>query len=339
MDANGTITFANEATHTMLLKLELPDNPSVFIPEDKDEILRLLREGTEPLIEREIVLKDLIYAETISLNRALHVVRIYTHNITKQKHAEQQREHLLTDLEQKNAELERFTYTVSHDLKSPLITIRGFAGLIEADVERGDSVQLNKDLDRITTAADTMQELLTDLLDLARVGRVAKPPEKIGFGTIVHESAELLAVPLSERGVRLEIAQDLPDVFVDHARIRQVMNNLIENAVKFSGNRPDPVIRIGVEYPAGTPVFFVKDNGIGLDPRYLERIFNLFEKLDMSVPGTGIGLTTVRRIIEVHGGKIWAESEGVGKGMTFRFTLSGGPRAGTMKTVDAGSGT
>jgi signal transduction histidine kinase len=132
---------------------------------------------------------------------------------------------------------------------------------------------------------------------------------------------ELLAGPLAEKGVRVDIAPNLPLVHVDPARIREAMANLIENAVKFMGRQQQPLIRIGADLNGPEPVFFVQDNGIGIDPRYLERVFNLFERLDVTTPGTGIGLTIVRRIIEVHGGQIWAESEGEGKGTTFRFTL------------------
>jgi PAS domain S-box-containing protein len=242
-------------------------------------------------------------------------------DITERKQAEEFRERLIKELEQKNAELERFTYTVSHDLKSPLITIKGFAGLLENDAGKRDPVQLKKDVQRITAAADTMQQLLSDVLELSRIGRVISPPENTPFGTIAKEAVDLLAGPLADRGVWIDIAPDLPVVSVDHARIREVMVNLVENAVKFMGSQQNPVIRIGVETDGITPVFFVRDNGIGIDPRYLERIFNLFERLDSSTHGTGIGLTIVRRIIEVHGGKIWAESEGVRKGTTFRFTL------------------
>jgi len=244
-------------------------------------------------------------------------------DITERRKAEDLREHLIRELEQKNAELERFTYTVSHDLKSPLITIKGFAGLLVDDAGKRDPVQLKKDVQRIIAAADTMQELLADVLELSRIGRVVSPPEEISFGTIAREAVDLIAGPLAERGVWMDTAPDLPVVSVDHARIREVMVNLIENAVKFMGSQQNPVIRIGVETDGKTPVFFVQDNGIGIDPRYLERIFNLFERLDTSTHGTGIGLTIVRRIIDVHGGKIWAESEGPGKGTTFRFTLPG----------------
>jgi signal transduction histidine kinase len=250
-------------------------------------------------------------------------------DITDRKKADVQREALVKELEQKNAELERFTYTASHDLKSPLITIKGFAGLLAEDARRPDPVQLNKDIQRIMTAAETMQELLADLLELSRVGRIIKPPAEVGFETIVHEAVELLSVPLADRGVRVEIEPGLPVVTVDPVRMREVMVNLIENAIKFMGDQPHPVIRIGMEKTGDAPVFFVQDNGIGIDSRYLERIFNLFEKLNVSRHGTGIGLTIVRRIIEVHGGKIWAESDGPGKGTTFRFTL---PASGDLHT-------
>lgn len=242
-------------------------------------------------------------------------------DITERLRAEEQRDILIRELEGKNAELERFTYTVSHDLKSPLITIRGFAGLLERDSETGNFDILKRDIGRINNAAETMQALLNDILELSRVGRVINPPSKVSFETIAWEAVDLLEGPVTERGVKIDIASGLPEVQVDHVRIREVLVNLIENAIKFTGPRTDPKIWIGVDTGGPEPVFYVRDNGIGIDPRYLNRIFNLFEKLEPMIPGTGIGLPIVKRIIEMHGGKIWAESEGVGKGTTFKFTL------------------
>ncbi len=240
---------------------------------------------------------------------------------TERLRAEEQRETLIHELEQKNAELERFTYTISHDLKSPLITIRGFASLLERDFQTGNFDTVKRDTERINSAAATMQTLLNDVLELSRVGRVINPPSTVSFETIAKEAVDLLAGPVTERGVEIDIAPGLPEVRVDPVRIREVLVNLIENAIKFSGNRPDPKIWIGVDTEGPVPVFFVRDNGMGIDPRYLNRIFNLFEKLEPQIPGTGIGLPIVKRIIEMHGGKIWAESEGVGKGTTVKFTL------------------
>lgn len=166
-----------------------------------------------------------------------------------------------------------------------------------------------------------MQALLVDLLELPSVGKIVNISETIPFGTIAREAVDLLSGPLDERNVTVDIEPDLPDVFVDHTRIREVMVNLMENAIKFLGNRPDPKISIGGVMDGKTPFFFIRDNGIGINPRYLDRIFNLFERLDANALGTGMGLTIARCIIEMHGGKVWAESECAGKGTTFRFTL------------------
>jgi PAS domain S-box-containing protein len=291
-----------------------------------------------PLETKNGQIKEVEFVSNVyPVDSRLSVIQCNIRDITERKLLENQRELLITELERKNAELERFTYTVSHDLKSPLITIKGFAGLLEDDTRSTDPLLLKKDILRITEAAETMQVMLADLLELSRIGRIIKPPQQTDFASIVRESVDLLAVPLAERKVRIDIAPDFPVVNVDRDRIREVMVNLLENAIKFLGDRPDPLIRIGVDMDGTTPVFFVSDNGIGIDPRYLERIFNLFEKLDASRHGTGIGLTTARRIIEVHGGKIWAESDGPGKGTTFRFTLSGLPEA-AGKTHDGGQG-
>ncbi|MCX6699861.1 MAG: PAS domain S-box protein [Methanomicrobiales archaeon] len=325
MNAEGEITFANAVTRTALQDLGLPDDPGLFIPGDKDEILRLLMETDEPQVYREITIGSEIFAENISLNRILQVARIYTLNITEQKRSERERERLFADLEQKNAELERFAYTASHDLKTPLITIRGFLGFVERDAQVGDMVRMRQDLARISNATVKMQELLDSLLELSRIGKIIGPPEPVSMTELSEEAAELLAVPIHERNVTLAVQKDLPEVFGDKKRLREVMVNLIENAVKFMGGQPAPLIEIGARYDAEKPVFFVRDNGIGIPPEYQGRLFSLFERLEVSVPGTGVGLALVKRIIEIHGGKVWVESEGAGKGTTFWFTLPGVP--------------
>jgi two-component system, LuxR family, sensor kinase FixL len=259
-------------------------------------------------------------AETDEIRGSVHIIGV-VQDVTERRLAAEQREILIKSLEQKNAELERFTYTVSHDLKSPLITIRGFLGLLEEDAIKGNIPQLKTDIDRISSAADKMQTLLTDLLALSRIGRISDPPERVLFGTIVQEAEELLAGLLRKRAVTIEIAPDLPEVYVDRTRIREVLVNLIENAQKFMGDQPEPEIHIGMIQKDEEPAFFVKDNGVGIEPQYQEKIFGLFEKLDARTEGSGVGLTIVKRIIEVHGGRIWVESEGEGKGTTVFFTL------------------
>ena len=226
-----------------------------------------------------------------------------------------------SDLATKNAELERFNYTVSHDLKTPLVTIRGFAGLAGTDLAAGRYDAVRKDLGRIVAAADKMHGLLDDLLELSRIGRVVHPPEDVPLGELVKDALELLKGQLEAKGVLLQVARDLPVVHADRRRLLEVLQNLVENAVKFTGQQKHPHVEIGWRVMDNEPEFYVRDNGIGIEPRFLERVFGLFEKLDPGGEGTGVGLALVRRIIEAHGGRVWAESEGLGRGTTFFFTL------------------
>lgn len=242
-------------------------------------------------------------------------------DVTAERELTAERERLLQELEARNSELERFTYTVSHDLKSPLITIRGFLGFVERHAESGDMDRLREDMARIRKATDSMQNLLEDLLDLSRVGRVTSEPIVAPFGEIVDEA--LVAVHgLSTRAqVEVVVQAGLPSVSVDRSRLVEVVQNLVENAIKFAKQDGNARVEIGVETRPMGPVFFVRDHGIGIDPEYQDRVFDLFERLNPELDGTGIGLSLVRRIIEVHGGKIWVESEGEGHGSTFLFTL------------------
>jgi signal transduction histidine kinase len=229
---------------------------------------------------------------------------------------------LIAELEKQNAELEQFTYTVSHDLRSPLVTIRGFLGYLRQDAESRDMTRFDRDMNRIANAVDKMQALLNDLLELSRIGRIINPPEDIPFSKIVAEALELLNGPLEKTGARVILQDNFPDIHGDHARLVEVMQNLIGNAAKFMGNQTQPTIEIGT---AGLDIdekiiFFVRDNGIGIEPQYHERIFGLFNRLDPAIDGTGIGLALVKRIIETHAGRIWIDSN-LGKGTTCYFTL------------------
>jgi PAS domain S-box-containing protein len=237
------------------------------------------------------------------------------------------RQSLISELESKNAELERFTYTVSHDLKSPLFTIRGFLGYLEQDAQTGNLERLHSDIERIIAATDKMHQLLNDLLELSRIGRAINEPQKIPFHELVQEAFSLVQGRITERGITVHIDENLPLVFGDRPRLIEVLQNLIDNAAKFMGSQPQPRIEIGCAGEEdGKPVFYVRDNGIGIAPEHHERIFGLFNKLEAGGEGTGIGLALVKRIIEIHGGRIWVQSE-AGKGATFLFTLPPGPPA------------
>ena len=242
-------------------------------------------------------------------------------DLTERRLAEIERENLIIEMEAKNAELERFTYSVSHDLKSPIVTIGGFLGFLEADIKKGAYEKLPHTISRIREATKKMQRLLNELLELSRVGRIANPSQDIPFGDLVSETLELVDGQLRELQVKVQVDAGLPLVHVDRVRMLEVIQNLITNAVKFMGDQKEPKIHIGMEVRGGENIFFVKDNGIGIEAKFHDRIFGLFNKLDPFSEGTGIGLALVKRIVEVHGGKIWVESEPE-KGSTFFFTLA-----------------
>lgn len=225
------------------------------------------------------------------------------------------------ELEQKNAELERFTYTVSHDLKTPLVTISGYLGYLKDDITTGNLDRLDKDMQRIAGAVDKMHNLLTDLLELSRIGRMVNPSEVIPFQDLVDDTLELVHGILEAGGVTVQTTPNLPPVYGDKPRLIEVLQNLLENAVKFMGDQPEPTIMIGTDGEEdGDLIFFVRDNGMGIAPEYHDRVFGLFNRLNPDTEGTGIGLTLIKRIVEFHGGRIWLESE-LGKGSTFYFTL------------------
>jgi PAS domain S-box-containing protein len=245
-------------------------------------------------------------------------------DITERKLAEEMREKLVKELEQRNAELERFAYTLSHELKSPLITIKGFLGYLREDAFNGNSTRLESDIQRIGDGTEKMQRLITELLELLSIGRIVNPFEEISFRTLVDEAVDLVHERIVEQGIAVHMDNDLPLVYGDHKRLVEVLQNLIENSTKYMGNQSEPRIEIGQQAGEDNmPVFFVHDNGNGIEPRFKDRIFDIFAKLDAQSEGTGIGLALVKRIIEIHGGKIWVESEGIGKGSTFYFTIQG----------------
>jgi PAS domain S-box-containing protein len=245
-------------------------------------------------------------------------------DITERKKVEeelrQNRDRLEERVRERTSEMERFIYTVSHDLRSPLVTVSGFLGQLKEDLEEGDSQRAVTDLITISEAITKMDCLLLDTLELSRIGRVANPPEEASFGQIVQEALRQTEERIKSLDVAIYVAGDMPKVRVDVPRIEEVLVNLLENSVKYMGDQASPEIDIGSRKDGGETVFFVKDNGIGIDPGEHEKVFGLFYKVNKKSEGTGVGLAIVKRIIEVLGGRIWIESE-LEKGCTVCFTL------------------
>ncbi len=224
------------------------------------------------------------------------------------------------DLEARNAEMERFVYTVSHELRTPLISVSGLLGFVKQDAGRGDLDRMQADLRIANEAITKMDQLLLETLELSRIGRVVNPAEDVPFEEIVEDALRQTSEKIKSKRYKVSVAQNLPAVHVDRMRIAEVLVNLIENSMKYIGLQANPEIEIGQRIDGQDRIFFVRDNGIGIDPSQYDKVFELFYKVDKKSEGTGAGLAIVKRIIEVQGGRIWIESE-LGKGCTICFTL------------------
>ena len=225
------------------------------------------------------------------------------------------------DLEGAKRELEAFSFSVAHDLRAPLRHIGGFAQMA-LEKARGLDNALVKDLDTVIEATDGMGKMIEGLLALSRVGRAALQRQRVDMAKLVEEVQRQLGPEAGRPAVRWEIGA-LPAVNGDPALLQLVWTNLLSNALKYSSRTAQPRIEVGAQTADdGKVVFFVRDNGAGFDPRYREKLFNVFQRLHRKdeFDGIGIGLATVRRVIERHGGLVWAEGN-INEGATFRFWI------------------
>jgi light-regulated signal transduction histidine kinase (bacteriophytochrome) len=238
-------------------------------------------------------------------------------------------------LEEANKELESFTYTVAHDLRAPLRHIAGFSGILVEEFSPVLNAEAQRYLHRIQEGTQKMGRLVDELLTLARVGRQPLSLQITGLNSIVQEVVVMLQPDVEGRQVEWKIA-DLPFVECDPALVRQVFQNLISNALKYSRPRSHSVIEIGQTLQNEQPVVFVRDNGVGFSMKYVDKLFGVFQRLHRAedFEGTGVGLATVQRIIKKHAGRVWAEAE-LDNGATFYFTLGGLQPAGTKKETMA----
>lgn len=242
-------------------------------------------------------------------------------NIEERKKSEDLLARQARDLKRRNREMESFNYTISHDLKTPLVTIETFLGFLQKDLKDQDLPAIDKDVDYIRSAATRMAEMLDNLLQMAKVGQVADVPERITFNELLAEVLTLLAGKLSDDSVHIDLSDKDLILYADRARLIEIWQNLIDNAIKYRGEQPRTIIEVGVQQVKDETLFYVRDNGMGIDPQYRDRVFGLFDQLDKDSPGSGLGLALIKRIVEIYGGRIWVESQGRGMGSCFYFTL------------------
>src|SRR6266516_1098220 len=266
-----------------------------FITADRLQILNLLLSTYEAAVQR---------------NKELSLARDDLHQLN-------------SSLEAANKELESFSYSVSHDLRAPLRAVDGYSTVLLEEFSAEMRPEAKLLLNNVRTSAKQMGQLIDDLLRFSHVGRQPMSKRPVNISSHVHEVLEELRKKQADRRIEIQI-DELPDCVGDPSLLRQVLVNLLSNAFKFTRQREKALIQVGCRQQAGENVYFVRDNGTGFDMRHVEKLFVVFQRFHGAdeFEGTGVGLSIVQRIIQRHGGRIWAEAE-VNKGATFYFTLSG----------------
>ncbi len=219
-------------------------------------------------------------------------------------------------LERSNDELEQFVYTVSHDLKSPIVTSMGFIGIIQKLAKQGKFEQAVEKLDRVVNSNMRMSQLVNDLLELSRVGRTDLDKKTINLNELLSSFLGSQSERMKRSNASITIEDDLPTIYANESRILQVFENLLSNALKYGSGEDGTSINVGIKDNAASHLLYFSDDGQGIPKEYQEKIFGLFYRLDSNVEGTGIGLAVSKKVMTNHGGKIWVEST-PGQGATF----------------------
>lgn len=342
-DKNWTMLFVSSGSDSLtgyspqeLVNTQLTSYARIIHPEDRRMVLNLVNKNLQSKQHYQLIYRIVTKAGLVKWVRE-NAVGVFDENdsllyieglvidITEQKETEARIIRNLEELERINDELDRFATSVSHDLRSPLLTIEGFISLVKQDLEDQNIAGAHRSLQRTMATIEKMHQLLEDLLKLARLGKVVNPFVKVDMNSLVSEVIEHLHGLLGCEDCNIRVEADLPRVYGDKSRLMIVLQNLIENAFKFRKPGHPMDVLIGAHNAGEHPVFFVRDNGVGIEPSHHEHIFGLFNKLDRDSDGSGVGLSLVDRIIRFHGGRVWVESKGMNQGATFFFSLPSKP--------------
>jgi two-component system sensor kinase len=276
-----------------------------------EEELKKYRERLEEIVKQRTAELELKTKKIEESQTAL------TYLVEDVNHARDEIKKSNEQLEAANKELESFTYSVSHDLRAPLRAIHGFTNKFLKNYNTQVDKEGNRILNIICDNTAKMGQLIDDLLTFSRIGRTLIKQSEIDLNSLTKEISSRLINDCQERKIRFDV-EELPPLWGDKAMIRQVFYNLLSNAVKFTKHKKLAIINVGCKLTENKKIYFVKDNGVGFEMKYVDKLFQVFQRLhsDNEFEGTGVGLAIVQQIIQRHGGEVWAEAK-VNKGTTF----------------------
>lgn len=309
-----------QAAHAVFAKKDYRIRAQKFGNDEMGVLTDAFNHMLEDIHQRDAALRE----NEAELVRALKAAEAYAAEVRALNAALEERVAKRTaELAATNRELEAFSYSVSHDLRAPLRHIDAYAGMLADESGSNAPASVRKYIQRIRDGVQNMGRLVDDLLNLSRVGRADIKSEPVNLNDLVRQVIGELKSDVAGREIEWRVGA-LPTVSGDAGLLKQVFANLLGNSIKYTRPRPRAVIEVGLETAEGAPAVFVRDNGVGFNMQYADKLFGVFQRLhrEEEFEGTGVGLATVRRIIQLHGGKIWVNAE-LDKGATFHFTLRG----------------
>jgi PAS domain S-box-containing protein len=337
-DLNGNIVYMNPAG-IALLGWE-PTNPATGRPiadaHPPEVFKKISEEGIPAAIENGVWQgkTSIIDADGIEIpvsqvilshkddNGELHYLSTIIRDMRDELAAEQEMNAVIRELKTRNLDLEQFNYAVSHDLKSPLITINGFLWKLQKDIKNNEAEKIARDIDVISDSVTKVHSLLDDMLNYSKISYKESMECDVQIPDVIDMVNRLIRGEYCDQSEKIMLHADLPVVRADKSALIEVYLNIITNAIKYQSPDRDLLLEIGSSNEdKENHILFVKDNGIGMDPAYTEKIFKMFQRLNADSLGNGIGLSIAQSIITKHGGKMWAESEGLDKGSTFFISL------------------
>ena len=261
------------------------------------------------------------FVSNVYMVNSQRVIQCNIRDITRRVQAEQARERLRQQLQAKINELETFSYGIAHSLRSPLVSIEGFSRLLREDVQNQKVENAQEDIRLLESGVSKVQNFVKSTLEYSRAGHLIKRTKNVSFGEIVKEVITEFNEQIITIRATVSTARKFPRVKVDRGMIIQVIDNLLQNSIKYRDKTVPLKIEIGYRLSGGETIFFVRDNGTGIDASEAEKVFDLFYRGMSEGEGSGIGLAVVKKIIEAHGGRIWVQQGQPEKGTTMCFTL------------------